>query len=223
MVSKELLDNLNKLGLPLMEPGEGFDANKTLAEVVKNEDVRLWEAFPVLFANANKSGKFKERGVEEYLNNENEMKVWRDLFLMSLALYVAGKKKYVWAQKLKSNLSLKESELFKEYRNHMAHAKDVRVANKNLSVSRLMGLYDDYKTGESVEAQKRRAKYQEYSLEYALSQVFSPKQKELFNKKLSGGKMTKTECEYFSRVVKKKVQALANFDLHRLAQRLMEY
>lgn len=35
--------------------------------------------------------------------------------------------------------------------------------------------------------------------------------------------MTKTEKEYYSRAVKKKVVALANPELHRLAQRLMTY
>jgi hypothetical protein len=35
--------------------------------------------------------------------------------------------------------------------------------------------------------------------------------------------MTKVEKEYYSRKVKKKVAALANPELHRLAQRLMEY
>jgi hypothetical protein len=59
-------------------------------------------------------------------------------------------------------------------------------------------------------------------LEYAMSQVFSPKQKELFLKKLKGNILTKTEKEYFSRAVKKKVLALANADLHRLSRKLLE-
>ena len=58
-------------------------------------------------------------------------------------------------------------------------------------------------------------------LEYAMSQVFSPKQKELFLKKLKGEVFTKTEKEYFSRVIKKKVLALANADLHHLSRKLL--
>ncbi len=64
--------------------------------------------------------------------------------------------------------------------------------------------------------------YQELSLEYALSQVFSPKQKELFKKKLEGLPLTKTEQEYYSRTVKKKVVALANSELHSLSRKLLE-
>lgn len=52
--------------------------------------------------------------------------------------------------------------------------------------------------------------------------MFSPKQKELFKKKLEGLPLTKTEREYYSWSVKKKVSALANAELHRLAQRLMQ-
>jgi hypothetical protein len=64
--------------------------------------------------------------------------------------------------------------------------------------------------------------WEEFSLEFALSQVFSPKQKELFRKKLEGLPLTKTEQEYYSRTVKKKVVALANSELHSLSKKLLE-
>ena len=76
---------------------------------------------------------------------------------------------------------------------------------------------------EKVEKDRRRKdRYEEFSLEYALSQLFSPKQKELFKKKLEGDPLTKTEQEYYSRTVKKKVVALANTELHSLARKLLE-
>lgn len=71
-------------------------------------------------------------------------------------------------------------------------------------------------------SRQRKDAYDELSLEYALSQLFSPKQKELFRKKLDGLPLTKTEKEYYSRAVKKKVAALANAELHRQARMLME-
>jgi hypothetical protein len=60
-----------------------------------------------------------------------------------------------------------------------------------------------------------------YSLVFAL-QMLSPKQKELFKKRLEGLPLTKTEQEYYSRSVKKKVVALANAELHGLARKLLE-
>ena len=47
-------------------------------------------------------------------------------------------------------------------------------------------------------------------------------QKELFKKRLEGLPLTKTEQEYYSRSVKKKVVALANAELHGLARKLLE-
>ena len=87
----------------------------------------------------------------------------------------------------------------------------------------MLDTFSNYFEQDAKETRRIKEKYEELSLEYALSQIFSPKQKELFKKKLSGDSFTKTEREYYSRTVKKKVLALANPELHRLAQKLMEY
>ena len=60
-----------------------------------------------------------------------------------------------------------------------------------------------------------------FDLQHALSEVFSPKQKELVLKKFRGDLLTKTEREYYSRTVRKKLAALANPELQRLAQKLL--
>lgn len=83
-------------------------------------------------------------------------------------------------------------------------------------------MFELYFEKDAEKARQRKVSYDELSLEYALSQVFSPKQKELFRKKLDGQPLTKTEKEYYSRTVKKKLAALANAELHRLARILMD-
>ncbi len=60
------------------------------------------------------------------------------------------------------------------------------------------------------------------ALEAAFVEFFSPKQKELFLKKLKGESLSKTEREYYSRVVRKRILALANASLHLLAQQVLE-
>ena len=80
-------------------------------------------------------------------------------------------------------------------------------------------MYFEKKAGKE---KRRKDKHEGFSLEFALSQVFSPKQKELFKKKLEGDLLTKTEQEYYSRTVKKKVVALANSELHSLARTVLE-
>lgn len=59
-------------------------------------------------------------------------------------------------------------------------------------------------------------------LDQHLDQIFSSKQKELFMKKINGKELTKTEKEYFSRTVKKKVLAMANQDLHAMSKKLLQ-
>jgi hypothetical protein len=92
-----------------------------------------------------------------------------------------------------------------------------------ISPDRLLRTFQNYFEKDVEKTRKLKERHEELSLEYALSQLFPPKQKELFKKKLNGEVMTKIEKEYYSRKVKKKVAALANPELHRLAQRLMEY
>ena len=63
--------------------------------------------------------------------------------------------------------------------------------------------------GKEFEAQKNALEY-----ELLLSELFTPRQKELLQKRLAGKKMTKTEREYYYRVVKKRLAALADPRLH---------
>ena len=91
-----------------------------------------------------------------------------------------------------------------------------------MSVERLRNTWNRYLIKKESSFSDFLTLKSESSLEYALSQLFSAKQKELLLKKLRGVKMTKTETEYFSRTVKKKVLALANTELQRLAQKLLE-
>ena len=223
MTTNELEKSLSQLGFSMLETAAGdVDVNKTLAEVVKSDNARYWEAFPVLLVNANKTGNFNVKEVEAYLTNEAVRRKWRSLLVMSLGLYRAMNKLFTFAEQLRKTLSPKESEWFRKFWPRVRQGENFKLENKEFDVSRLMTLFDNYMQEESLKVQKVQAKHVEHSLEYALSQLFSPKQKELFKKKLNGEVLSKTEREYFSRAVKKKVLALANPELHRLAQKLLE-
>ena len=54
-------------------------------------------------------------------------------------------------------------------------------------------LFELYFEQNADKSRQRKEKYEEYSLAFALSQMFSPKQKELFKKRLEGLPLTKTE------------------------------
>ena len=57
-------------------------------------------------------------------------------------------------------------------------------------------------------------------LDASLDRLFSPKQKDLVFKKLNGEAFTKTEREYYSRVVRKKLLSIANEQVSRIAVKL---
>ena len=224
MTDKKLLENLSKLGVPLLAPDENVDVNQTLAEVVKSRDVRLWENFPALLVNAHRKREFNVKAVEKYFVHQDDRRRWRNLLKMSLALYPVMKKHFEFARQMEKNLSTKESQWVNEFRNkaRMRTQDNFELENKKFSFSRLKNLLEDYLQQEALKVKKSQAMRDELSLEFALSQVFSSRQKELFNKKLNAEKFSKTEREYYSRTVKKKVQALANPDMHHLAQKLLE-
>ena len=69
-------------------------------------------------------------------------------------------------------------------------------------------------------ANEKLRQRQSFNLHMHLSTLFSPKQKELVLKKAAGKSLNKTEREYYSRVVKKKLEALTNTELRRLATTL---
>ena len=220
MNKKELLKQLGTLGFPLMETQGVPDANASLVEVVRAKDTRLWEGFPLLLANCVKKGLFNYNDVARQLKGTSEKKTFRDLLLVSLAFYKEAGLKFSWADQLFKAAALKQPEFNKVYEDFKEN-KD-QVSGLKLSPERVKNTFRHYYQEQQEELNGLVSLRDEFSLEYALAQVFSPKQKELFFKKLKREKLTKTEKEYYSRAVKKKVLALANEQLFRLSQQLLE-
>lgn len=219
MKSKSLLKRLKALGYPLLEKEESLDANATLAEVVQSKDPRLWEGFPLLLANSADKGLFDCNMVQMHLKKVFDKAYLSKLIVMSLALYKALNVKFSWANRLYNSLGFER----KNYGNFLTKLKqdqDLLVADNLLSTTRLKNVFRNYFNEEKSRLSELVSVKDEFGLEYALSQVFAPKQKELFLKRLKREKMNKTEREYYYRVVRKKVMALANPELHRLAVKI---
>jgi hypothetical protein len=221
MTNKTLLDRLTRLGLPLMKTTETFDVNETLADVLKNRDPRLWEGFPVVLLNAAKDNNFNYARVADNLTAV-EKKRLHGLLLLSLALYGYYHLSTPWMNQLKAGFSTDEKNVLKRLRNSLVNNDPVQVEGFRFHAERLKKIFELYFEKEAGYARQKKDKYDELSLEYSLSQVFSPKQKELLKKKFEGVLLSKTEREYYSRAVKKKVVALANSELHHMAQQLVQ-
>lgn len=214
--------SLSKLGFPMFEPSEELEVNKTLAEVVKSNDTRLWEGFPVLLANAGERYQFDSDRVEQQLPTKEHKEQYHRLILLSAAVFAYYHLSFSWLSKLKKTFSNDDKNRVKAWRNALAHDKATNRSDYEFDPERIRGLFELYYEQKVERDKRRKDRYEEFSLEYSLSQIFSPKQKELFQKKLDGEPLTKTEQEYYSRTVKKKAVALANSELHSLARRLLE-
>ena len=221
-MSDTLLKRLEALGFPMFEPLENVDANATLAEVVKREDVRLWEGFSVILARAAEENMFDYKAVEGLFKTTVQKERFFALVAVSLALYKDLDLKFAWAGRLHKSFSVSKKAAYEKIAHELSKRNSVKVGGAFLSHDRLKSLFGAYFTKTRSHIDNLVAARGEMSLEYALAQIFSPKQKELFLKRFNGEKLTKTEQEYYSRAVKKKVVALANTELYRMSQELLK-
>ena len=221
MTNPKLLNSLARLGFPLFEPPEALDVNATLAEAVKSDDPRLWEGFPVLLANAVDNFQFSPEQVLAQLPLSKHQQLFRQLTLLSNAVYDSYHLSFPELTKLRKSFSPTELQQVKSWQKNLTNNLPL-TGLVDLDSERVKNLFELYFEKKAEQETRRKDKLVEFSLEFALSQVFSPKQKELFRKKLEGAPLSKTETEYYSRTVKKKVVALANSELHNLARKLLE-
>jgi hypothetical protein len=218
----KLAKSMAKLGYPMMLPTEELDVNQTLAEVVKSRDLRYWEGFPVLLATAIEDFEFSPEFVEQLLDTKTQKYHFHNLLILSSSLFAQYHISSPWLRKFKGTLSNDDAELFRQFRYSLAHDKSINWKNKSFDTERLKNTFELYFENKAEKSDRQQQKYGEFSLEFAMSRIFPPKQKELFKKKLNGLPLNKTEQEYYSRVVKKKIVALANSQLHNLARILIE-
>ena len=209
------------MGYPLLEVEESINVNEILAEVVKSREPRFWEGFPLLLSNSLEKNLFKYDEVIEYFEDNSDRESFRNLVIMSLALYDFLTLKITFADRLHQS-SYFSKDLFHKYLRYFKEKRDFNDAGLLLSALRLLNTFRNYYKYAEIDFTELVNMKDEFDLEFAMSQIFSKRQKELFLKKISGARMTKTEREYYSRSVKKKVLALANPDLHRLAEKLIK-
>jgi len=221
MENKDLLQRLNKLGFPLLDVNHDLQAMETISELIKSDDIRLWEGFPVVLANVCKDRFFDISRIRKLLRNKKDYDKFYFLFLVAVALYKFLDLKTSWVNELYDNLKLADKEKVKEFLDNFKNNNELFIHKKHLAPERLKNVFNNYFYRQESNVEKIENNYEELSFEYAMSQIFTVRQKEIFLKRAHGKKMTKTEREYFYRVVKKKAIALANKDLHLLAQKVV--
>ena len=226
MPRKDLAERMEMLGFPMLRADAGHAANETLADMTKEEDVRLWEGFPVALATAAEKGWFDYREALRHLSAPAEKLRFNALLALALAVWNVEQLKLPAVEELRKRLEPEEEYFRQKLYEALLNNRDFTFLGRTMSSDRVKNVFERYHSQTQRDALEGNldaflSMKEQHDLTFALSQIFSPRQKELVLKKMRGEKLTKTEREYYSRTVKKKLAALANPALHRLAQQAL--
>jgi hypothetical protein len=224
MRREDLIFNLGRLGYALVQPEtrkvKDEEVLELLDELAESEDPRLVEGFPVVLANcAQRDLKLDFRILlsRHKSDSRKQQALEKLLLLSSTLLYQQGLDKPENLENVTETLKVKYSDLL---------AGDVvDLGNKvSLSTERLQNTLDRYaadlSASKSTRDKAKNRQRRSFQLNYYLSTLFAPKQKELLLKKYHGEPLNKTEQEYFSRKVKKKLEAMTNKEVMKVAAAL---
>jgi len=221
MKKEELISALGALGYRLFtKENERVNRGKVLDvldELSGSEDSRLIEAYPVVLANcAHRGIKLDISGLlSRYGQRSHSRSNLEKLILASCDLLAEeGLDQPEGLEHILKTLRPKYGDLLKGEVVGLGKHRSVSTERLRKTLRRYA---IDLERHESAREKDRRKQLRSFQLELHLSTLFPPKQKELILKKLNGGPLSKTEKEYYSRVVKKKLQGLANKELRKIA------
>jgi hypothetical protein len=224
MKKEDLIGALADLGYPLISAGKNRITAKKIKEVLNglasSDESRLIEGFPVILANcAHKGLSLNTRALlSSYAMKSPKRQNLEKLLLISSDLLNQEKLQQP------EGLDRLAGSLRKKYGNLLSGEMVALGKGVSLSTNRLQNTLRRYaaslENSKSAQEKTMLKQQKSFQLHMHLSTLFSPKQKELVLKKLNGESFTKTEQEYYSRVVRKKLEALANSELRKIATKL---
>lgn len=226
MKKEDLIEALADLGYPLIAAGKSRITAKKIKEVLdglaSSDESRFIEGFPVILANcAHKGLSLNTRALlSSYAKKSQQRQNLEKLLLVSSELLNQEKLQQP------EGLDRLAGSLRKKYGDLLSGEIVTLGKGVSLSTNRLQNTLRRYaaslENSRSAQEKTMLRQQQSFQLHMHLSTLFSPKQKELVLKKLNGESLTKTEQEYYSRVVRKKLEALANSELRKIATKLVK-
>lgn len=224
MKREELITALGELGYRLLTPEkEKLRSSKVLNvldELSGSGDARLIEAFPVVLANcAHRGIKLDIRNLFSRYERESQRRTNLEKLILASSdlLTLEGLDQPEGLDAAMDPLRLKYGDLLKEEVLNLSNRRSVSTDRLRNTLRRYA---TDLEKSESAREKNKRSQLRSFQLNLHLNTLFSSKQKELVLKKLNKEPLSKTEKEYFSRVVKKKLEALANSELRKVATTL---
>lgn len=225
MRREDLVITLGRLGYTLLQPEFSVvkenEALDLMDELADSEDSRLIEGFPVVLANCAQRGLDLDFNslVSRHKSDSRQRQALEKLLLLSSTLLAQqGLDEPKNLKRISDSLKPKYGDLL---------ANDfVDLGNKvSLSTERLRNTLKRYATdlsgSKSTQDKAKRRQRRSFQLNFYLSTLFASKQKELLLKKFNGEPLNKTEKEYFSRTVKKKLEAMTNKEVLKVARTVL--
>jgi hypothetical protein len=221
MNKEELITALGELGYRLFTSEKERLSSKRVLDVLDelsgSEDSRLIEAFPLVLANcAHRGIKLDIPGLLSRYSRRSQRRTNLEKLILASSDLLAqeGLDKPERLDDTVDLLRVKYGDLLKQ---EVLDLGKYRFVSTERLRNALRRYAIDLGRSESVRDRDRRRQLRSFQLDLHLSTFFPPKQKELVIKKLKGDPLSKTEQEYYSRVVKKKLEGLANSELRKIA------
>jgi len=212
MKNKEIFEKMSDYGYNLLMIDEN-DTVELLNSIANSDEHRILEGFPVVLLNIIRRGGM---AVNDYKRlNENAIKMVK----LSLALYLLeGNKSIVKGTVDKCKLNKND---INGYLKKLESRNTLNVKEMKLDSTRMINTFEKYRNEtQSRESNKIIELRKNMEFNISMNILFSPKQKELVFKRLNGEVFSQTEKEYYSRIVKKKIEAILNESVRELLMNL---
>jgi hypothetical protein len=222
-----LLRDVEKYGYYLASSASADPAG-VLKRMVASDDGRVLEGVPVVLSNVLMSGKKLDLESVELSLPASLQKRFRVLSAVTYHFLFWVSDSELARKQLQRYLKNREPALAESVMDKLRNQHKVQVgAGLVLDEERLEKTYKNYVLEQFVETEtnfsRKLEEQRSLLLNEAISELFTEKQKELMLKMLNHQALTKTEKEYYSRVVKPRLRALRNPDLQTMAVSLLGF
>lgn len=222
MTKPELIESLNDLGFPLLLPQRektSQQVNQVLIELSNSNDSRLLEGFPVILAHCAYHGPAPDIGALFNAETAQRDNIEQLILISFELMFLEGLTMPEGLQEAAQSVKEKSGEYLLDETVTLNNGINLSVKRMHNTLKRYTAdLKDTAARSKQHDLKQREA----FELHLNLSRLFSPKQKELVLKKYQGEDLTKTEQEYYSRTIKKKLVAVTDKNLVKIANKLIK-
>ncbi|HEY9773885.1 MAG TPA: hypothetical protein V6C81_08765 [Planktothrix sp.] len=223
-----LLRQLADFGYPLISTTES-DGKTVLLQMAASDESRIVEGFPIVLVNLLRRKQISLADIES---------IYKTIITLTV------KKKFLWLCGITCELlryipeepeirkllarfvGSHDSSLITRIHANFVDGAQINLGGMRVDSTRIETTFRNYVVS-SLSQQKRSVEESLHekrlrALNESLSTLFSDRQREIVLKLLNDQKLDKTEREYYSRVIKKRLRAIANDDLQSIAQSLLK-